>query len=483
LQTVDAQTGIPQATAPRGESRFSHATDRDPGRPRSEEAGVPWLVIQSKNGRVSDGAPSLADVLGLKFPTEAEVRRAAYVLQGVSRDSPLRSQIEISPGSIRFRRAVPADKDDEPAKPSDGSKEVRSWTAKSRRQMTRSFAALDAAPMYESGRLPVMVTLTYPGDWLAVAPDGEAVQRHFAMFARRWRRAWAEPLVCLWKREFQRRGAPHLHLYATQPGGLAGEGRRARYEAELLAWQAAGKCGRKPRWRPAAGDGLRLTQWVAEAWADIVNHPDPDQRAAMVKAATQVSVKEAAKYKDPKRLSVYFAKHGLYRDKEYQNVPPAEWDGKPVGRFWGHIGLPFLIATALIDGGKDYQLAKRTMRRWSARARVWDPEARRYRYVKAMRVKSKPTDARPGRKVRRPVNRLAGASGSLCLNDAPAVAADLARLIAMTTDHDQDVNDARRKAVNDRWRRPDPMQDQDFLCETCGVVHPLHEHSRCRERA
>lgn len=441
--SVGVRTGREQAATP-GESRAAVAgrNGESDGQHAGPDPGS-WLVIQSKNGRVSEAAPSLAEVLGLKFPTQAEVHRAAVVLQAVSRPGGVRSgrerhelvaQIEISPGSIRFRRTVPADKDDDvPCRESAGSREVRSWTAKSRRQMMRSFAALDLAPLYESNRLPVMITLTYPADWLAVAPDGEAVWRHFAMFARRWQRAWGEPLVCLWKREFQRRGAPHLHLYAAQSFGVAGAVRRARYEADLAAWRA-GRLDRKPRWRPAVGDGERITQWVAQTWADIVNHPDPAQRDAMVKAATSVSVKEATRYKDPKRLSVYFAKHGLYRDKEYQNVPPAEWDGKPVGRFWGHIGLRLLIVSAQVEGGRDYQLAKRTMRRWAARARVWDDQAKRYVYVKAMRVKSKPTEARPGRRVRRPVNRLAGASGSLCLNDAPSVAIDLARLIERARD-------------------------------------------------
>jgi hypothetical protein len=448
MTTVGAPGLAVQVNALSGESLSPGGgrgeAQRPPLSPPSSTPDGSWLVIQSKFGRISSAEPSLAEVLGLRFPTQAEVQAAAAVLQVSSRTRQqagryrhgLTAQIEISPGSIRFRRTVPADRDDDdiPGRESAGSKEVRNWTAKSRRRMMRSFAALDLAPLYESGRLPVMVTLTYPADWLAVTPDGEAVQRHFAMFARRWRRAWGEPLVCLWKREFQRRGAPHLHLYATQPGGLAGEGRRARHKAELLAWQAGGKCGRKPGYRPAVGDGLRLIQWVAQTWADIVNHPDPAQRDAMVKAATSVSLKEATRYKDPKRLSVYFAKHGLYRDKEYQNVPPVEWDGKPVGRFWGYTGLRLLIVTALVDGGQDYQLAKRTMRRWASRARVWDPEARSYRYVKAMRVKAKPTGARPGRKVKRPVNRLAGASGSLCINDAPAVAVQLARLIERARD-------------------------------------------------
>jgi hypothetical protein len=71
-----------------------------------------------------------------------------------------------------------------------------------------------------SRRLPAMLTLTYPGDWLVVAPDGETVKRHFNALARRYERAWNEPLVCVWKLEFQARGAPHLHLSTTPPMGF-----------------------------------------------------------------------------------------------------------------------------------------------------------------------------------------------------------------------------------------------------------------------
>jgi len=37
-----------------------------------------------------------------------------------------------------------------------------------------------------SGRLPAMLTLTYPGDWLTVAPDAETVKRHFWALCKRY---------------------------------------------------------------------------------------------------------------------------------------------------------------------------------------------------------------------------------------------------------------------------------------------------------
>jgi hypothetical protein len=38
----------------------------------------------------------------------------------------------------------------------------------------RTFAELDDTPLVEGGRVPAMVTLTYPGDWESVAPKAPA---------------------------------------------------------------------------------------------------------------------------------------------------------------------------------------------------------------------------------------------------------------------------------------------------------------------
>ena len=62
-----------------------------------------------------------------------------------------------------------------------------------------------------------MVTLTCPGDWESVAPDGASVKRHMVVWRKRFQREWGEPARYIWKLEFQRRGAPHIHLWMAPP--------------------------------------------------------------------------------------------------------------------------------------------------------------------------------------------------------------------------------------------------------------------------
>jgi hypothetical protein len=60
---------------------------------------------------------------------------------------------------------------------------ITKWSRKSRSAMCRTFAELDYSPLVESGRVPAMVTLTYPGDWEVAAPDGASVKRHMVLCA------------------------------------------------------------------------------------------------------------------------------------------------------------------------------------------------------------------------------------------------------------------------------------------------------------
>ena len=123
-------------------------------------------------------------------------------------------------------------------------REITEWSRKSRAAMCRTFAELDYTPMVESGRVPAMVTLTYPGDWETVAPDGASVKRQMVLWRKRFQRERGEPVRYLWKLEFQRRGAPHIHLWMTPPHTIGRSGRPFR-------------------------------EWLSHAWAEIVAHPDP----------------------------------------------------------------------------------------------------------------------------------------------------------------------------------------------------------------
>ncbi|EIU07682.1 hypothetical protein MA5S0422_0562 [Mycobacteroides abscessus 5S-0422] len=124
---------------------------------------------------------------------------------------------------------------------------ITAWSRKSRSAMCRVFAELDYTPLVQSGRTPAMVTFTYPGDWETVAADGASVKRHMMLWRKRFQREYGEPPRYIWKLEFQRRGAPHIHLWMTPP-------------------LSPGK------------SGLQFASWLAEAWADIVNHPDTQQK-------------------------------------------------------------------------------------------------------------------------------------------------------------------------------------------------------------
>ncbi len=338
---------------------------------------------------------------------------------------------------------------------------VQVWSAKSRSRMTRVLAELDYAPMLRLGLKLPMSTLTYPGDWLLVAPTGAAVKRHMTIFYRRFSRAWGFEWLGIWKLEFQRRGAPHIHLWGPRPEGPAGEFRRMT----------------QVRYRKAVGDGLPYAEWLSVVWTDIVfadienamaeaetktGRPDPrrehaaEQKRRHGLAGTGVDLKEGGRMTDPKRLAVYFSKHGSYGAKEYQNEVPIEWQapGCGPGRFWGYRGLE--KATAGVElAPADAVFLARTMRRL-ARSQGVTRQVTVRRTVGGGQVRSKypdvigiagtaylPQTKTRYRKVRRPVVRLASGAGFLCVNDGPSIAAGLARALERRV---QDPASARRSA-------------------------------------
>lgn len=221
------------------------------------------------------------------------------------------------------------------------------WSRKSRANMLVRMASLDYAPLFAGNRNPVMLTLTLPKKWEDIAPDNETWRAIFKRFMARYEHAWGHRMRYVWKREFQRRGAPHLHILMTPPEG------RTR------------------------GDGLRFAEWVGPVWAQSCLPVDYDARVdeqrneyrdhalhgveretvdlAAVDAEYVMMVArelglherigahiaEGGNLTDPLRIAAYFAKHGLFEAKAYQNAAPDLWreGGKGVGRYWGMAGL------------------------------------------------------------------------------------------------------------------------------------------------
>jgi hypothetical protein len=146
-----------------------------------------------------------------------------------------------------------------------------------------------------SYRLPAMITLTYPGDWVTAAPTAETVKRHLWALCKRYARAWGEQLIGPWKLEFQARGAPHFHVSTTPPMGFT------------------------TITDPETGQPIEVDfrRWLSITWADIVAHPDPEQRRKHRAAGTGVDYAEGIRFTDPRRIAVYFAKYGTAGSKDY----------------------------------------------------------------------------------------------------------------------------------------------------------------------
>ena len=441
---------VPEAAKAAGRESGSGRSDGGSGVGRVP-AGTNGLVICAKSVRdsVGDGVDaelSAADALGLRFPSPDLVASAAALFERAQPWAHERDRLVMEPESGRFRitigpgvvrlgwtNPVRAEKASERAVkrhrldvatevdcikagrdvPNPPGRAITEWSRKSRAAMCRTFAELDYTPLVECGRVPAMVTLTYPGDWESVAPDGASVKRHMMLWRKRFQREWGEPARYIWKLEFQRRGAPHIHLWMAPP-------------------HADGRSGRKFR------------DWLSQEWADIVDHPDAEQRARHLLAGTAVDILNGLRACDPKRLAIYFTKHSSPNqlgDKKYQHIVPKAWrqPGHGPGRFWGVYGLQ--RATAVVEIAQDaYLTARRIIRRWSRSQAIYGDCTRRFPTAvvpRIARVAVRRVDSQTGKVCHRRVrgrrlvcNQGGLAGGYVLVNDGPAFASQLAAALS-----------------------------------------------------
>ncbi len=382
--------------------------------------GKPAPAVEDDGGLWSIAAPAVP-----VFDPRGDLRRDHVQVEGP------RWRVMVSPGSVavRYTDPVRADRTQERLLrasevacaqavvrmrqgldpfPDGGEKRVISaWSIKSRARMVSTLHALDWSALTAEGRL-ALVTLTYPGDWLAVAPHADAARRHLLMLRKRFCRAWGrDTFRAVWKREFQDRGAPHWHLLMAPPEGTDSLGRDFR-------------------------------TWLAEEWAAIVGSEHCGEDLGLVDDAGRIVCCERHRHRSagvavdfskgkratsPALIASYFSKHGLFRAKDYQNVAPAEWvEAGSVGRFWGVWGLKPAVAGVELHPA-EAAAALRTMRRYSrANGPIVKVDAWRYRTRADGTAKWRKVQKR-----RRLYRRLSGKSGFLVTQDGPSLAADLAR--------------------------------------------------------
>jgi hypothetical protein len=441
---------VPEAVKAAGCESGSGRSDGGSGVGRVP-AGTNGLVICPKSVRDTiDGGVgtelSAGHALGLRFPSPELVASAAALLEpappwahgrdrlGEEPESG-RFRITIGPGEVRLGWTSPvrAEKASERSVgrhrldvaaaedrirtghdvPNPPGRAITEWSRKSRAAMCRTFAELDYTPLVECGRVPAMVTLTYPGDWECVARDGASVKRHLVLWRKRFQREWGEPARYIWKLEFQRRGAPHIHLWMAPPNTTGRSGRTFR-------------------------------DWLSQEWADIVAHPDPQQHKRHLLAGTAIDVLKGLRACDPKRLAIYFTKHSSPNqlgDKEYQHIIPEVWrrPGHGPGRFRGVHGLH--RATAVVEIAQDaYLTARRIIRRWSRSRAIYGDYTDRFPTAvvpRISRVALRRVDSQTGKVVHRMVRRRRAlcdqggvAGGYALVNDGPSFACQLATALS-----------------------------------------------------
>ncbi|MFF2378651.1 hypothetical protein ACFVUW_30120 [Streptomyces xiamenensis] len=225
-------------------------------------------------------------------------------------------------------------------------------------------------------------------DWAALAAAGVKSREVQVWVGRR--------VICTWKLEFQERGAPHAHLFMAEPPGTARTPARGKrpvgaglpYKEWLSAvwnhivygsrpcdaWRETGRCG-APLRLEVDDDGqlvetgcpgghetfvavvhrhlaakLEAEGPATEAAWEEAEEEIAQDAANHLKAGTGVDYPAGGKLTDPKRMAAYFAKHGAWSAKRYQDDVPAAWraagegadaEGNVAGtgRVWGYKGL------------------------------------------------------------------------------------------------------------------------------------------------
>ena len=254
---------------------------------------------------------------------------------------PNRYELKLTPGAIALGRRWEADPDS-PSRPplggggsragfpgpSTAGRVQRVWSAKSRRRMRFDFGAL---PWEMLGARPVMITLTYPGEWELWVPDARTFVRQREALKERWRRKYGGP-IGVWVAEFQRRGAPHLHLYVGLPDAVSDTeytGLQRRTIARRMAERQRGSYEARKRLRAPKGE---FAMWLRTAWWEIVGSGLPAHHGRGVDIAAAFFSDQAAEGANRVRVAEYFWRES---GKWAQKNPPEDFGPLKFYGRWG----------------------------------------------------------------------------------------------------------------------------------------------------
>lgn len=281
--------------------------------------------------------------LGVPDPASIDDAASAWRAAPIRSGQQGESTLVISPGSVRLKTTA---KSTTASRGRTSRGPITGWSPASRRNMYFRLATLDYSPWrraIELGNPVAMITLTLPGDWLAVAPNAQRWRALVDAFRRRWERQIG-PIFATWKREHQRRGAAHLHLMTPTP--------------------------------PRVGDET-FHDWLSRTWYEVVGSGDERH----LRAGTGVDWVRGLRIVDPMRAARYFAGHAgpsQTNRKLYQDQAPAEWTRHgSVGRSWGYWGLKPKEESVALSADEVVEIRRILRRLDRARRRVRRTRVRR----------------------------------------------------------------------------------------------------------
>ena len=201
---------------------------------------------------------------------------------------------------------------------------VSEFSAASRRRLRRTIASTDLT------KLSLFVHLTYPREF---NPDSDVYKAHLDNFSRRMERAYPEAGF-IWKLEFQKRGAPHFHVFVW---GIPDFENVGRWDADLKRKLDRSSC--------------MFRIWLSETWYEIVGSGDLRHFRAGTRVERIASREKAMAYCSG------------YASKDDQTQP-----GNYVGRYWGAClrkNIPWapVVHVELTDA--EAKVARRTLRRYT----------------------------------------------------------------------------------------------------------------------
>jgi hypothetical protein len=233
-----------------------------------------------------------------------------------------------------------------------------------------------ALPWEMLGPRPVMLTLTYPGDWEQWVPNAEALRKHREALKERWRRRFGPP-IGVWVTEFQKRGAAHFHMYLGLPDAVSDEeflALQSRTMRRHILQRQVGPYEARKQLRAPSGE---FATWLRTAWWEVDGSGSRAHYGRGVDLAVMFFSDKAEKTADRAKVAEY-----LWREsgKWAQKQPPEDFGSMRFSGRWGaKQGFRPVMTEQKLSEGAYYEL-RRVLRRLQELKRRADAERGGYRF-------------------------------------------------------------------------------------------------------